>query len=449
MAYNISQILRLPLIRNTLKLSSSSAFLMFIPLVVTPILSRLYTPEDYGDWGVFSSVLYIVTSFMFLSYENTIVKTDNSDEIPSLVALCVLVSGGIVFLTFGAFAVGKFFGITFFCDFPCLHLLILILLATAIHTICNNLANRDNKYGVMAVTSMLNGSFQAGLRILLGFFPIVSFGLITGNVLAQIIATVFLLIQLRYMFGGAFLSRISFQDVRLLAAKYKKFPIYDAPARFIELSIANIALIILSLFWSKDDIGSYSMVVMFLLMPISLIGSAMSNVYYREISENIKDAEALALSTKRVGKITFSLSVIPLLFLSLGGDRLLVLFLGEQWYVTGRMALCLVIFSVPVILSEPLLPIFRSLNKQEQRFKLNLLCLTSSIGGLLLASYISHNIYISLITYSLIYAGVRYLMFFRVCRLAGFSVTEVSKHFYVVNSACYLILFIRILFEFI
>ena len=63
MNQRIKEIIRLPLVRNTLKLSSSSALLMLLPLVVTPILSRLYTPEDYGDWGVFSSVLYIVSSY--------------------------------------------------------------------------------------------------------------------------------------------------------------------------------------------------------------------------------------------------------------------------------------------------------------------------------------------------------------------------------------------------
>ena len=64
----ITKVLQLPLVRNTLKLSSSSALLMLLPLIVTPILSRLYTPADYGDWGVFSSVFYVINSFLFLSY---------------------------------------------------------------------------------------------------------------------------------------------------------------------------------------------------------------------------------------------------------------------------------------------------------------------------------------------------------------------------------------------
>ena len=92
----IKDILELPLVRNTLKLSSSSVILMFLPLLVTPILSRLYTPADYGDWGVFSSVYYIVIAFLFLSYENTIVKSTNKEEVPNLILLCLVVSLAII-----------------------------------------------------------------------------------------------------------------------------------------------------------------------------------------------------------------------------------------------------------------------------------------------------------------------------------------------------------------
>ena len=141
----ITKVLQLPLVRNTLKLSSSSALLMLLPLIVTPILSRLYTPADYGDWGVFSSVFYVINSFLFLSYENTIVKSNNEKEVPNLIGICVVVSSIVILLTLLTFSVGSLMGVDFFCNFPSVKLLVLLLGAQAIHVIANNIANREKK----------------------------------------------------------------------------------------------------------------------------------------------------------------------------------------------------------------------------------------------------------------------------------------------------------------
>ena len=194
----LKNILKLPLVRNTVKLSSSSALLMFLPLVVTPILSRLYTPEDYGDWGVFTSVFYIVNSFIFLSYENTIVRTNKVEEVPNLLGLCAFVSSLIILLTVFVFSVGRLMGISFFSEFPSITLLATLLVAHAVHTLANNVANREKQYGMMSIASIIGGVSQASCRIAFGVYPIVAFGLIVGNVLAQILTTIFMLIYLCY-----------------------------------------------------------------------------------------------------------------------------------------------------------------------------------------------------------------------------------------------------------
>jgi O-antigen/teichoic acid export membrane protein len=40
-----------------------------ITVLVSPILTRLYTPEDFGVFGVYASILGIVTVVASLRYE--------------------------------------------------------------------------------------------------------------------------------------------------------------------------------------------------------------------------------------------------------------------------------------------------------------------------------------------------------------------------------------------
>lgn len=444
----VKSILELPFVRNTLKLSSSSVILMFLPLLVTPILSRLYTPADYGDWGVFSSFFYIVIAFIFLSYENTIIKCNNKQDIPNLVLLCLLVSGTVILGVGVFFYIGKLLKLTFCLNFPSVPLLLAMLAIYVLHTIANNIANREMLYGKMAISSVINGVSQALLRIAFGVWPIVTYGLIMGNLLAQIIATLFLAVFLIGGGGSRIWKQFSLKQVKNLAIEYKKFPLFDAPARLIEFAIGNLSLLIMAHFWSKDDIGSYSMIVQFILLPITMVGSAMANVYYRELSEQVDNPQHVATATKRAAKITFLLSVVPMLFLALGGDKLLVIFLGEQWVVAGKLSLCLVIYSVPVILSEPLLPIFRSLDKQEERFKLNLLCFFLTIGGLIITANLTRNIYLSVVVYASLYAFVRYLMFFRELKMAHIEIKDISPFFVIVNMLSYVVLISRLIFFF-
>ena len=415
--YKIKDAFSLPFIRNTIKLSTSTVLLMFIPLFVTPILSRLYTPEDYAAWGIFSSTYYIISAFIFLSYENSIVKCNEPEDVPSLVALSALICWAITAIIAIVFSLGKWFGFPFFKDFPSILLLVLLLLATTTHKLCGAIANREKRYGIMSVSNILNGSAQASIRILLGFFPLVSYGLLVGNVTAHAITAVFLIICLRdVLFKRGFFSAISFPEIKRLAIKNKKFPLYDMPARLVEFAMANLTLIILSFFYAKSELGCYSMVVQFILVPITMIGTAMAGVFYREISESNDHIDLVRKTTRQAAKITFAISVLPALFLVLGGDRLLVIVLGEKWIAAGKMALCLAVYSVPLILSEPLLPVFRAMDRQELRFKWNLVNLIVSFSALILSALFIKDMYWVLVIYSICYGGVRFLMYREILR---------------------------------
>ncbi len=438
------ELITIPIIRNTLKLASSNVVLMFLPLLVTPILSRLYTPMDYGDWGVYSSLMFIINSFIFLSYENVIVKSSSEDEIPLIVFLCGIISSIII----GIFAIfliwGNVIGFLYFSNFPAKLLFICTLFVCACNSILLCIANRNRLYGQMSISNIINGAGQALIRILLGIFPIVTFGLMVGNFLAHLIAALFLFLVL---FSSLKLYdwNVATKHLLLTAKKYKKFPIYDAPARFLEFTVGNIVVIILSFYFGRGDVGCFSMVLQFILLPITVVGSAMGSVYYRELSENCKSIESIQSVTRKVAKLTFYLSIVPMIFLTFGGDKLLVLFLGEKWIYAGRMALIMSIYSLPVILTEPLLPAFRVLDCQKIRFKYNLINLFVSVGSLVVASLLFHDVFYPLLVYSLTYAIIRFAIYRRILKSTSLQISYVSKLFFPTIIICYIALFIRLI----
>ncbi len=431
-----------PLAKNTLKLSMSNVIMYLLPLIVTPILSRLYTQEQYGEWGVFSSTFLIINSVLFLSYENTIVKS-KEHEVSGLCTACFMVACVVILLTICVFLLGRCFSIEFFCEFPNLGILVALLFVSVFNQLLYNLSNRYEQYMLMSVTNVVQGIGQAVSRLVLSFVKTIN-GLIVGNVLAQLLSVLSYVYGLRKLLPSVFHQFLGLHEVHSLLVKYKNFPLYDAPGLVLESSIFNLALIILSLYFTKDVIGCYSIIFQFLVLPVSLVGSAMSKVYYREISVS-NSTQEISLITKKVSKMTYGLSLLPITFIALGGDKLITIFLGNKWAVAGNIALCMSIMSVPIILVESLLPLFRRLDKQRTRLFYDVLCFTFGLGGLLLSCNLSENIYVVLIAYVISYSFARYLLFFNILRNAktGFSLRTILMASTVVL-VLYIIAFVRI-----
>ena len=185
-----------------------------------------------------------------------------------------------------------------------------------------------------------------------------------------------------------------------VAKKYQKFPLYDAPASLLSFAAFNLPIIILANFYSKGDVGCYSMVLQLLLMPISVIGAAIGKVYYQRISAN-SDTEAIQSETQNVLKIIVWLAIIPTLFFCVGGDWLLVEFLGNKWQTAGNVALCLSLWSIATILTQPLMSLYRLLDKQNRMLVFNGIYFVCGIGAMLLCSAMKMPLYVTILIYSI------------------------------------------------
>ena len=130
-------------------MSSSNVLMYFVPVIVTPILTRLYAQEAFGEWGVFSSVIAILGVGMFWGYENAIVKAHDEADARHTGLLCLLTSGITLLLTALVFTVGSATGLPFFQSFPEKGLLFAYLVVYALYIILYNFCNRQEKYNVL------------------------------------------------------------------------------------------------------------------------------------------------------------------------------------------------------------------------------------------------------------------------------------------------------------
>jgi len=417
------------LFRNTLKMSSSNVLMYFVPVIVTPILTRLFSQETFGEWGVFSSTIAILGVGMFWGYENAIVKADNDQDARHLGVLCLFTSFVTILFTTLAFALGHALDVSFFRSFPEQGLLFIYLIVYALYIILYNFCNRLEKYNVLAFSHIILGGSQAVLRITFGLIALTAInGLILGTTLAQILNVLFILFCLREFLKQTRWKSLSLRRIRELFHLNRRFPLFDAPASVLAFAAFQSPTLILSQFFSKAEIGCFSIVIQLLLMPMSFIGTAMGKVYYQQLCKVQGDAEAIRQVSLKVVKTVCIISIMPLLFLALGGDFILVKFLGDRWTTAGEVALCLAFWSFPTVLSQPLVPLFRTLDRQKNLLFFNALYFVGGVGSILLGCLSNWSLALILLCFSLVTGLCKFSMFAHLLHLSQVKFRQINKY---------------------
>lgn len=414
-------------LKDTLKLASSNVILYVLPILVMPILTRLYGPNLFAEWGIFSSVFSILSVILCLGYENAILKVEKK-EVVNLVILCFFASILLTVLVFLLFEIGKFFDVDFFLNFPSSTLLYICMIVSSILYIMQNIANRNEKYWLMSLSNLALGGGQAGFRLLFAFYSIFPNGLIVGTVLAQILDVIVYKVGFKGIIVIDKIRNIKISKVVGIAKKYKQFPLYDAPAMLLQFAALNMPLIILSNFFDKTEIGCYTVVTQ-LLLPISFVGAAIGKVYYQRISVLNEDISKI---TTEILKYIYIISIVPALFICLGGDRLFQIFLGDDWSMAGNVSISLVLWSIPTILTQPLISVYRKYGVQNKLLFFNICYFIFGCISVTIFSALGYNLLTTLFIYAIICSLIKFSLFMHILKLTNILNTILVKRIFAI-----------------
>ena len=78
--------------KNVITLITGTALAQAVPIAITPILTRLYTPEDFGVFAVYMALSSILVVLVTGRYELAIVVPQKDEDAINIVALSVVLS---------------------------------------------------------------------------------------------------------------------------------------------------------------------------------------------------------------------------------------------------------------------------------------------------------------------------------------------------------------------
>ncbi len=323
-----------------------------ITIFLTPVLSRIYKPEDFGIFAIFFSITGIISIMIGGRYEVAIVQPKNDNEAMSLVSISsALMFLSTIFLTLIFYLIdGDIFSRnnldkTIFLFIPLMSLLI------GIFNILNILNTRFENYKSISIAKILRAIFQNIIPIILSFFTIHTLNILIGY-LGGFIATYITLIKKEFL-DKKILSGISKKTILLNVNKYKVFPLFNAPSSIANKITHNLPFIFILFIGGEAINGLYFLAARLISIPTTLIGESFSQVFYRDISrkinENNKILPFLKDSIKKLFFLAFPI-FIAIFFLS---PKFFPLFLGDEWRESGYIAQYLgFIFLIQFIVSS-------------------------------------------------------------------------------------------------
>lgn len=321
--------------RSFIALASGTLVAQAIPIAISPLLTRLFSPEQLGGFALFMAIVTVLGGIAAARYEMAIMLPESQRDAYVLAWLSGGISTVFCLLLFIPCviwndAIASLVGDqTLSWILPWMPLAVWFLVVGAIMTA---LASRERRFSVVARANVVKSASMSGVQVGAGFANLGVSGLIVGNLLGGM---VFLANLYKVGEGG---DRPQFKDLGQQAYRYRDFPKYSLWATLANGISVNVLSFLLSIFYSLVSLGFYNLVQRVLAAPSAVIGGAIGQVFYQRASVELRDQGSILRSFHSAWFRLLFISVPPFLLIFLFAESIFAFVFGEQWRVAGHYA---------------------------------------------------------------------------------------------------------------
>ena len=372
------------------KLVSGTAFAQAVSLLAAPIIAHLYAPEAWGVLAIFTSITGILGVIACLRYELAIMLPEKDEEAINLLGVSLVFAILIALLTMPIIYWGRG-PILRWLNAPGLELYLwLVPVMIFIHGVflgLNYWNSRTRHFGRLSIARVASSLTTTIGKLGFGYGGYATAGTMIGATVAgQAFATTVLGGQTWRDDRKLFYKSIRWREILTGIKRYKKFPIYSSWSGLLNTTSWQLPVLMLGAFFTPTIVGFYALGFRILQIPMSLIGSAIGQVFHQRAAE-AKMQGTLAPLVEGLIKRLLTICLFPMLMLTIIGRDLYIIVFGETWAEAGVYTQILSIWALVWFISSPLSTLYGVLEKQEQGLFLQLLIFITRILSIGIGAY--------------------------------------------------------------
>ena len=334
---------------NVFNLTLGSALAQGITLVAAPLLTRLYTPQDYGLFGVFLGLLSLFSAIASLRYEIAIPLPEAESEAINLaavsfVALMFVTTISVTVSVLAGAHIAQALGVPDLAHW--LWLLPPALFLTGLTQVFSYWANRQKRFKQLAISRVAQSGTAASVQGGAGAWSVPGMpGLLGGYLAGQLCACLLLLRDALHSRGGFNWRALSPTRMRQAASRYADLPkhaLFTSELNALSTHILNFALAALH---GPFAAGLALLAQRIVIMPISFLSGALWQTSHAEIGRAPPERQAHILTRNHT--LACTIFAVPLGLLAALSSHSALLF-GPAW---GELALVLPAISLMAYLN--------------------------------------------------------------------------------------------------
>ena len=414
-------------LRPVLTLVSGAAAAQAIIFAARPVLTRLYTPDEFGVLTVFVTLVAIFATVGSGRYEDALMLPDEDREAANVLALALLVVAGIALLvslslvwlpTWESLLGGEALR-------PALLLLPPALLLMGWHTILETWHTRGDRFRAVAVARSAQSLVAVGLQLAAGLFAVGALGLVGGATAGFAIAALWLSVVWVQRDGLRLWSHVRFGMLPRVMKRYARFPLYSAPAALLNVLASRAPVLLLAAFFATDTVGQFGVAFGTLVLPLGLIAGAIGQVFFVRAAEAHRTGDLGGLTLAFYRRLLV-VTVYPALVVLVAGPRLFTFVFGSAWEVAGQYAQALAVWVFLVSVAVPLTRVFDVTERQRADLGFSVLLFAVQTGAFIIASVNGDALYAVLVL-GVVGAALRLLHIGWMLHLAGASLVRAAS----------------------
>ena len=318
-------------------------------ILASPVLTRLYSPTDFGILAVYVSIFAAFLGVASLRYHLAIAVASDDGTVVNLIVLSLsIVIALSVLFGFGLWLAGDALvdrtQTEALTDY--LWLLPLSFIGAGTYQVLNAWAIRNNHFGQLAWTRFGQGLGQVVTQVGLGLLRVGPIGLLLGDVIGRSWGSLSLM-RLAWREYRSHAQSVSFARMRQVASRYRRFPLISSPSALLASARNQIPTLLIAAIYGGQVVGWFALGQRLLTVTFFLVASSVGDVYLNESAKFVREDPAKLMPFFWRTLRRSALVLLPLLSaLAIIAPWIFGPLFGSEWIEAGQYVRVLAVVSL-------------------------------------------------------------------------------------------------------
>ena len=318
--------------KRIIGLVGGSVLGQLMTVLSSPILSRLYSAEDFGQFSLYLAFCNIVTPAASLGLSWAIQRQSSLADAYGIfeIGLISTLFNSLIFsFLFFAITGQDIFGFGAISAWYAFIVFISIL-ATSIFALSRMMSIKMQDFKTITKVTIIRNFYRSVVQVAGGLISIGPLFLIVGEAIGRSMGNWQMIRPLR----KELFRNFSVSYYRRLLKENKNYPLFVVPSDLINVAATMLPLIFINHFYGTALAGMYGLVTRTIDLPVNVIGANVADVLYERVSRELNRSVTIVLQST----CALLLICIPGVLLAyFFGVELFSVIFGDEWSRSGQV----------------------------------------------------------------------------------------------------------------